>query len=409
MSSSAPASSLEAVRALEEQYLFPTYARVPLLLERGKGVYLYASDGKKYLDVITGIGVNALGHAHPRVLAVIRDQSRRLIHTSNVYYNEFQGRLAQRLTALSGMERAFFTVSGAEAAEGAIKVARSVAQKISPDKIELVALTNSFHGRTTGALSITGQPKYRAPFGPLLPGVHFVPANDTAALAAVVSERTCAIILEPVQGEGGVYELAPEFLAAAAQLARDHRACLIFDEIQCGLGRTGKPFAHQWTPIVPDIVITAKPIACGYPLGAILARGEAATTLTAGTHGTTFGGGPLACRLALEFLDFLAEPKTLPHIQAMGDALKTGMQKLARKHRFVKDVRGKGLILGMELDRPAAPVFQRMVELGLLANVTHETTIRLLPPYIIEQRQVNQTLRILAKALKSAVWPTPTP
>lgn len=393
---------LTQAQTIEDQYLFPTYKRVPLLLERGKGVYVYDSGGKKYLDFITGIGVNALGHAHPRVLAAIRDQSRRLIHTSNVYYNEYQGPLAERLAALSGMERAFFTVSGAEAVEGALKVARSLAQAIAPDKIELVALDNSFHGRTCGALSITGQPKYRAPFGPLLPGVHFVPANDAAALAAAVSERTCAIILEPVQGEGGIHELDPAFLEAAAALAREHRASLIFDEIQCGLGRTGKAFAHQWTSVVPDLVVTAKPIACGYPLGAILARGSAATALTAGTHGTTFGGGPLACRLALEFLDFLADGSAYARIQSLGAELKEGLEALARKYKFVKEVRGKGLMLGIELDRPAAPAFNRMVELGLLANVTHETTIRLLPPYIIESKHVAQALRIIGKGLKAA-------
>jgi acetylornithine/N-succinyldiaminopimelate aminotransferase len=393
---------LQEIQALEAQHLFPTYARVPLLLERGKGVMVFASDGRKFMDFITGIGVNALGHAHPRVLDAIRDQSRKIIHSSNVYYNAYQGRLALRLTAMAGMERAFFTVSGAEAVEGAIKVARSLGQRQSPDKIELVALDNSFHGRTCGSLSITGQPKYRAPFGPLLAGIHFVPANDDAALAAAVSDRTCAIIIEPVQGEGGIHEVAPEFLATAARLAREHHACLIFDEIQCGLGRTGKPFAHQWTNLVPDILVTAKPIACGYPLGAILARGEAATALTAGTHGTTFGGGPLACRLALEFLDIMENPAMLEHIQAMGDALKQGLEALARRHKFVKEVRGKGLMLGMELDRPAAPVFNRMLELGLLANVTHETTIRMLPPYILERKHVDKAVRIVGKALRTA-------
>jgi len=393
---------LATIQSLESQYLFPTYARVPLLLERGKGVYVYASDGKKYLDFITGIGVNALGHAHAAVVAAIKEQSKRIIHSSNVYFNEYQGPLAQRLTALAGMERAFFTVSGAEAAEGALKVARSVAQKIAPDKIELVALENSFHGRTCGALSVTGQTKYRAPFGPLLPGVRFIPANDEAALEAAVSEKTCAIILEPVQGEGGIFELKPAFLAAAARLARQHQASLIFDEIQCGLGRTGKAFAYQWSGVVPDILTTAKPIACGYPLGAILARGEAATALTAGSHGTTFGGGPLACRLALTFLDTLEAPGMYSHIEARGAELKEGLEKLAKKFPCVRDVRGKGLMLGMELDRPAAPVFNRLVELGMLANVTHETTIRLLPPYILEQKHVEQALRMLGKALKAA-------
>lgn len=395
-------SDLAQIRALEEQYLLPTYSRIPLLLERGKGVHIFDSEGRKYLDCITGIGVNAMGHAHPRILATIKAQSKKLIHASNLYYNEFQGPLAQRLTALSRMEKAFFTVSGAEAAEGAIKIARALGQRVSPGKIELVALEHSFHGRTIGALSVTGQLKYRAPFGPLLEGVHFVPAGDQGALEAAVSERTAAILIEPVQGEGGIRQVAPEFLARAAALARVHRACLIFDEIQCGLGRTGKFFAFQWTDLAPDLVITAKPIAAGYPLGAILARGEAATALNAGSHGTTFGGGPLACCLGLAFLDFLTDPSTLENVQKQGTTLLEGMRKLGRRFKFVKEVRGMGLMLGMELDRPAAPVVRKMMELGVLANVTHDTIIRMLPPYILEDKHSAVLLRVLAKALKTS-------
>ncbi|MGH9414932.1 MAG: aspartate aminotransferase family protein [Terriglobales bacterium] len=395
-------SALERIQDLEARYLFTTYTRVPLLLERGKGVFVYDSTGKKYLDFISGIGVNALGYAHPRLLAVIKEQSKRLIHISNLFYNEFQGPLAERLTKASNMERAFFTVSGAEAAECALKVARSVGHRISPEKYELVALTHSFHGRTMGAVSVTGWEDYRAPFGPLLPKVHFVPANDVAALTAVVNANTCGIILEPVQGEGGIHPLNPAYLRAAADLARQHQACLIIDEIQCGMGRTGKLFAHQWTDVVPDILITAKPIASGYPLGAVMARGAAATALTSHSHGTTFGGGPLACRLALEVLDIVDNEGMYAHIRAMGERLQQGMQKLAAKHKCVKEVRGKGLMLGMELDRPAKPVFESMVEQGLIANVTHEFTIRMLPPYVIEAQHVDKALRILGKALKKA-------
>lgn len=394
-------NALQTIQDLESRYLFSTYARVPLLLERGKGVHLYASDGKKYLDCITGIGVNALGHAHPRLMAVIKEQSKLLIHSSNVYYNLYQGPLAQKLTQMAGMDRAFFTVSGAEAVEGALKVVRSLGQKISPDKIEVVTLNNSFHGRTMGALSVTGQLKYRKPFGPLTPGAVFIDTNDTAALEAAVNERTCAIILEPVQGEGGIFELKPEFLARAAELARQHQAMLIFDEIQCGLGRTGKAFAHQWTEVQPDLLVTAKPIACGYPLGAIMARGAAATELTAGSHGTTFGGGPLACRMALEFLDILDKPEMYAHIQAVGERLQSGLRAVAAKHKKkVKEVRGRGLMAGIELFQPAAPVFNQMLELGVLANVTHDYTIRLLPPYILEAKHVDQIVRVLGKALR---------
>jgi acetylornithine/N-succinyldiaminopimelate aminotransferase len=394
-------TTLSQAEEREAQYLFPTYARVPLLLERGKGVFLYDSNGKRYIDCITGIGVNALGYAHPRVLAVLREQGKKLIHSSNLFYNEYQGALAERLAKLSGMERAFFTVSGAEAVEGALKVARSLGQRTSPDKFEVVALTHSFHGRTMGALSVTGQPKYRAPFGPLLPGVSFVQANDAAGLASAVNARTCAIILEVVQGEGGVRELHREFLAAAAELARDNGACLICDEIQCGLGRTGRAFAYQGQGLQPDIVTTAKPIACGYPLGAILARGAAATALSAGTHGTTFGGGPLACRLALEFLDIVDQPAMYEHIRAVGAHMKEAMLRLARKHAIVKEVRGQGLMLGMELEKPAKPAVQRMLELGVIANVTHDTTIRMLPPYILEEKHADRALKALAKGIRA--------
>lgn len=394
-------TALQRIQDLEAQYLFSTYTRVPLLLERGKGVFVYDSTGKKYLDFITGIGVNALGYAHPRLLTVIKEQSKLLIHSSNVYYNAYQGPLAEKLTKASRMERAFFTVSGAEAAECALKVARAVAQKISPEKYELVAVDHSFHGRTMGALSVTGQAEYRTPFGPLLPKVHFVPANDVAALTAAVNANTCAIILEPVQGEGGIHVLETSFLRAAADLARQHQASLIFDEIQCGMGRTGKLFAHQWTDLVPDILITAKPIACGYPLGACMARGAAATALTSHSHGTTFGGGPLACRLGLEVLDILDHEEMYAHIRAMGERLKQGLEVLAKKHKCVKEVRGKGLMLGMELDRPAKPVFDSMVEQGLLANVTHTYTIRMLPPYILEEQHVDKALRIIGKALRA--------
>ena len=394
-------TTLSQAEEREAQYLFPTYARVPLLLERGKGVFLYDSDGKRYLDCITGIGVNALGYAHPRILAVLREQSRKLIHSSNLFYNEYQGRLGEKLAQLSGMERAFFTVSGAEAIEGALKVARSVGRRSSPDKIEVVSLAHSFHGRTLGALSVTGQPKYRAPFGPLLPGVTFVQANDAAGLASAVSAKTCAIILEVVQGEGGVRELQPEFLAAAAELARQYSACLICDEIQCGLGRTGKAFAYQGHGLQPDIVTTAKPLACGYPLGAILARGAAATALTAGTHGTTFGGGPLACRLALEFLEIVDNPSMYAHIQTLGAYMKEAMLRLAANHAVVREVRGRGLMLGMELEKPAKPAVQRMQELGVIANVTHDTTIRMLPPYILEEKHADRALKALAKGIRA--------
>ncbi|MGH2520340.1 MAG: aspartate aminotransferase family protein, partial [Chloroflexota bacterium] len=390
-------NAFEQIKSLEDQYLFPTYARVPLLLERGKVVFVYDSTGKKYLDFITGIGVNALGHAHPRILAAIREQSKLLIHTSNVYYNAYQGPLAQRLTKLSGMDRAFFTVSGTESVEGALKAVRSIGRAQSPEKIEIVALNKSFHGRTMGALSITGREAYRAPFGPLLPGVRFVDANDQTGLAAAVGPNTCAIILEPVQGEGGIFELKPEFMAAAARLAREHNACLIFDEIQCGLGRTGKIFAHQWTDIVPDIVVTAKPIANGYPLGAIMARGAAATTLSAGLHGTTFGGGPLACAVAVAVIDTIEKEGLLAHVTEIGDYFQRQLRELASRHEAIVDVRGKGLMVAAELDSAelAKAAAAEMMKRRILINCTSETVLRFLPPFILERAHVDTAIAAL--------------
>ncbi len=390
------------IQSAEAQSLLSTYSRIPLLLERGKGSYVFAADGRRYLDFITGIGVNALGYNHPRITRVIRQQAARLIHCSNLYYHAYQAPLAQRLTALAGMERAFFTNSGTEALEGALKLARLHGRSLAAEKVEIVALDNSFHGRTFGALSVTGQSRYRLPYEPALPGVRFIPVNDQTALAAAIGPQTAAVLLEPIQGEGGVVPLDGAFLAAAADHARRHQAVLILDEIQCGLGRTGRPFAFQWTPVAPDIVVTAKPIACGLPLGVILARGAVAAGFTPGMHGTTFGGGPLVCRVALEFLDIWDEQNLLTNVAARGAELSAGLEALKRKQKAIQVVRGRGLMWGVELDRPAKPIVDAARELGLLANATHDTVIRLLPPYNITSALINKALRLLARAFRVA-------
>lgn len=394
--------TLADIQALEAQNLLPTYSRIPLLVERGKGPYVFAADGRRYLDFITGIGVNALGYSHPRITRVIRQQAARLIHCSNLYYHAYQAPLAQRLNALAGTERAFFTNSGTEALEGALKLARLHGRAQAADKVEIVSLDNSFHGRSFGALSVTGQAKYRLPYEPGLPGVRFIAANDRAALAAAVGAQTAAVLLEPIQGEGGIIPLEAEFLSAAAELARQHRALLILDEIQCGLGRTGRPFAFQWTPVVPDVVVTAKPIACGLPLGVILARGAAAEGFTAGMHGTTFGGGPLACRVALAFLDIWDSEGLLDNINARGAELQAALLGLQRKQKAIQTVRGRGLMWGIELNVPAKPIVEAARELGLLANATHDTVIRLLPPYNVTPALVRRAVRILARAFRAA-------
>src|ERR1700694_3390042 len=312
-------SRLDQIADLEKRFLLPTYNRYPVGFERGKGVFLYDFEGKKYLDFVAGLGVNALGHAHPRIVQTIREQAARVIHISNLYYNEYQGQLAERLCQLSGLDRAFFSNSGTEAMEGAIKLARLAGHKSGgAAKSQLVALQGSYHGRTFGALSLTGQEKHRKGFEPMLEDVTFVAQNDVEGLRAAVNDNTCAIVLEPIFGEGGIYECSVEFLQECRALADRHRAALIFDEIQCGLGRTGTIFVFQSFGVTPDIVDLAKPIAAGLPLGAFLAKEEFATAISPGQHGTTFGGGPLACRVALEYLAIVDEENLLENVSRVG-------------------------------------------------------------------------------------------
>jgi acetylornithine/N-succinyldiaminopimelate aminotransferase len=391
-----------SVIELEQQFLLQNYARYPLVLHRGKGCYVYDTAGKRYLDLIAGIGVNALGYAHPQLTKVIREQAGLILHTSNLYYHEYQGPLAERIAKASGLDRVFFCNSGAEAMEGALKMARAHGRKISPEKIEMVALDNSFHGRTFGALSITGQEKYRRDFEPLLTGVHFIPRNDLTALQQVVNDRTAAIAFELVQGEGGIYPSSTEYVRKARELATRHNALLIFDEIQCGVGRPGTYFAYQmFEPVIlPDIMIAAKPMACGIPLGAIAANERAAAAIGAGMHGSTFGGGPLACRVALEFFDILDE--LLPHIVHVGGYFRMRLTELAKHYSFIREIRGFGLMIGVELDIPGKQIVLDAIEEGLLINCTHDTVLRMLPPYILTEQDVDRAMTVLNKVLKKA-------
>jgi predicted acetylornithine/succinylornithine family transaminase len=387
---------------LEREYLLQNYARYPLVIARGKGCHVNDLEGKRYLDFITGIGVNALGHAHPRIVKTIRQQAATLIHSSNLYYHPYQGQLAERLARMSGLQRAFFANTGTEAVEGALKMARAHGHGIHPEKYEIISLENSFHGRTFGALSITGQAKYRGDFEPLLPGAKFVPINDVAALEAAVTERTAGIFLEMIQGEGGIYPLTHEFAAKARELADRHDALLVADETQCGVGRPGTYFAYQRSEpvILPDVMVAAKPVACGIPLGFIMANEKAAAAIKPGMHGSTFGGGALACRVSLEFLDILDE--LLPAIQRVGGYFHVKLSDLARKHSFVKEVRGFGLMLGMELEIPGKQIVLDAISEGLLINCTHDTVLRFLPPYIATEKEVDQAVKILGKVLAKA-------
>ncbi len=387
---------------LEQQYLIQNYSRYPLVVHRGRGCYIYDLEGRRYLDFISGIGVNALGHAHPRIVGVVRRQVAMLVHASNLYYHEFQAPLAKKLAETSGLERAFFANSGTEAMEGALKIARAHGRRTDAGKSEIISLENSFHGRTLGALSITGQPKYRHDFEPLLPCVRFVPPNDETALEQTVGGQTAAIVIEWIQGEGGIYPVSTEYARKARELADRFNALLVFDEIQCGVGRPGVYFGYQLAdpPVMPDVMVAAKPLACGLPLGVIMANERAASVIGPGMHGSTFGGGALACHVALEFFEILEE--LLPHIRQVGAYFRHELEALAQKHSFVKEIRAYGLMVGMELEIPGKQyVLDAMAE-GLLINCTHDTVLRFLPPYIISEAEIDRAVKILTRLLRKA-------
>ncbi len=393
-------TKFEEIADREHRYLLQTYARYPLAIESGKGVFVRDVDGRKYLDFVGGLGVNALGHAHKRIVNAIRDQAARAIHVSNLYYTEYQGPLAQKLCELSGMGRVFFSNSGTEAIEGALKLARAAGHAAGGEgKCKLVALEGSFHGRTFGALSLTGQEKYRRAFEPLLEGVHFIALNDVEALRAAVDDSTCAIVLEPIQGEGGIRECSPEFLREARAAADRHHAVLIFDEIQCGLGRTGSMFAFQQFGVFPDVVAVAKPLAAGLPLGAFIMRQELGGAITAGKHGTTFGGGPLACRVALEFFSVLEQENLLDNVRRVGAYLQQELRRVGQDFSAVREVRGRGLMQALELTFPARPIVDAALAHGVLFNSTQDVVLRFLPPYLLEEKHVDKGIKVLRKLL----------
>jgi acetylornithine aminotransferase/acetylornithine/N-succinyldiaminopimelate aminotransferase len=393
------------VKAAEGKLLLGTYDRYPLLFERGEGVHLIDENGVRYLDLLSGIGVNALGYAHPAIEKAIAEQSRKLIHLSNLYYHEGQAALALRLTEATGMDRAFFANSGTEANEAALKLARAWAklkrEQGAPLGTKFLALENSFHGRTMGSVAATWKDKYREPFDPVMPGVEFVRFNDVDDLKAKFSSEFCAILLEPIQGEGGIRPLSREFLHAARGLTRSTGALLIADEIQSGMGRTGKFCAYQHYGIEPDVVTLAKPLAGGIPLGALLCTEEAAQAIHAGMHGTTFGGGPLACAVALAVLDTIERDHLMDHVTTTGTYFREQLDQLAKRHSAVTDVRGLGLMLAIELDSAdlAKTVLGEMMQRRILINRTSETVLRFLPPYIVEKEHIDQALGALDEIL----------
>ena len=380
------------VRALEERHVLQTYKRTAITFVRGQGVRLYDDEGREYLDLLSGIGVASLGHAHPRLARVIAEQAQTLIHTSNLFYHPFQGQLAERLARLSGLPRAFFCNSGTEAVEACLKFARRYWHTRGEPRAEFVALENSFHGRTFGALSVTSSEHYRTPFEPLVPGVRFVPANDPKALQAAVSTSTAAIIAEPVQGEGGVRPLTPAFAMAMTEASARTNALIIADEVQSGLGRTGYPFYAPVLGLHPHLISIGKALGGGVAVGAALASQEVADTIAFGDHGSTYGGNLVACRAALCFLAELEGGGLLGHVARVGDHLERGLQSMAARYPLIKEVRGAGLIWGLELAHDAEPVIREAQARGVIVGRTAETVVRLLPALVITEREIDEAL-----------------
>src|SRR3954468_1377913 len=391
---------MDDVVARETRHVLQTYKRNPLTLVRGQGTRLFDAAGKEYYDLLSGIGVASLGHSHPALARAVADQAQTLIHTSNLFFHPLQGQLAERLAALSGMPRTFFCNSGAEAVEACLKFVRRYWHTKGEPRAEFIALEESFHGRTFGALSVTSDEHYRTPFEPLLPGVKFVPVNDPAALLAAVSTKTAAIIAEPVQGEGGVRPLTPAFAAAITEACAKTGALLIADEVQGGLGRTGVPFHFQTLGLKPHVVSLGKALGAGVPIGAALISDEVAQTISYGDHGSTYGGNLLACRAALTFLTELVEGGVMENVKRVSKVFDERLHALAAKHpALVKDVRGLGLIWGLELTKDAGPIVPAGIASGVIVNRPAETVVRLLPPLNITEAEANEAINRLDAAL----------
>ncbi len=394
-------TKLEQIRAAEARLLLSTYDRNPILFVDGEGAYMFDENGTKYLDLLSGIGVNALGYNHPAIVETIARQSRALIHTSNLYYHEGQAELALRLTERTGLDRVFFSNTGTEAWEGALKLARAYAGLRRGEGARIgtkfLALEHSFHGRTFGSMSTTHKAKYREPFAPVVPGVEFVRLNDVADLRAKFSNEVCAILVEAIQGEGGIRPLTQEFFSEARDLANSTGALLIVDEIQAGMGRTGKWCAYQHYGIRPDVTTLAKPLAAGIPLGAVLCTEEVARAIHAGMHGTTFGGGPLACAVGIAVIDTIEKEGLLAHNTEVGNYFMGRLRSLAEMHGTIVDVRGKGLMVAAELDSAdlAKLTVAEMLKRRILINCTSDTVLRFLPPFIIERSHVDTAIAAL--------------
>jgi len=390
----------EETIAMEQQYVLQTYRRPPFVIERGEGVYLYDTEGRRYLDLVGGIAVNALGYSPPEVLAAIRDQAAKLIHVSNLYHTIPHAELAQLVVENSFADRVFFCNSGSEAIEGALKFARKWAKSnFSEDKIGIVAFAGSFHGRTFGALATTGREKYRKPFEPLLPGVTFAEFSDVDSVKAAVGEKTCAVIVEPLQGEGGVHPAREDFLVALRELCDANNALLIFDEVQCGLGRTGTLWAHQPYGVQPDLMALAKPLGGGLPIGATLLTQRVADVITVGDHGSTFAANALICAVAQAVFRRLSDEGFLASVREKGEYLAARLEALKEKHPCLIEVRGRGLIWGLELTVKAEGLIAQGYEEGLIVCSAGEKVLRLLPPLVVGKEHIDLAVEKLDSLL----------
>ncbi|GAV31592.1 acetylornithine aminotransferase [Coriobacteriaceae bacterium EMTCatB1] len=391
-------AALQRSLELDARYAWPTYARKPVLFVRGSGMRLYDDDGAEYLDFVSGIGVVNLGHAHPAVTRAVRDQVERLVHVSNLYHVEHRAELEQRLCALFGEpSRVFLCNSGTEAVEAAIKVARAWGRRMRGEQcFRIVAAERSFHGRTFGALSATGQASKQQKFEPLLPGFTHVPLNDVAALERAMGPDVCAVLLEPIQGEGGVFPCDPEYLRAARSLCDEHGALLVLDEVQTGMHRTGPLFAHQGYQVRPDVMTLAKALASGLPVGAVVARADVAEVLEPGDHGSTFAGGPVVCAAALATLDALERERLGENATRAGEFLHEALVRFGERSGLVAEVRGRGLMVGATLSRPVAKqVADAALERRILLNAIGEEIIRFLPPLVCTESEIDTLIGVL--------------
>jgi acetylornithine/N-succinyldiaminopimelate aminotransferase len=385
-----------------QSFLMNTYSRQPLVLVKGRGTTVYDSDGREYLDFVAGVAVNNLGHCHPKVVVALQKQAQRLMHVSNHFHIEAQVNLAKELVKNSFADKAFFCNSGAEAIEAAIKLSRRYSRDVlKKDRYEIITCFGSFHGRTYGAVSATAQEKFHQGFEPMVPGFRYVPFNNLTAIEDAINERTCAILVEPVQGEGGVNIPAPGYLQALRELCDRHQLLLVLDEIQTGMGRTGRLFAYEHEGVTPDIMALAKGLGSGMPIGVLLATDKAAQAFVPGTHGSTFGGNPLACAAGLASLDALLEDNIIvQNVEALGKHFVKGLESLKSRYAFIKDVRGKGLLIGMELDFEGKEIVTECLKQGFLINCTVNTVLRFMPPLIISEEEIDQLVDALDGILK---------